>query len=35
MGEAARKVAANHDWDKVAARMAAIYRILITMKKNT
>jgi UDP-glucose:(heptosyl)LPS alpha-1,3-glucosyltransferase len=35
MGEAARKVAANHDWDKVAARMAEIYRSLIAGRKNT
>jgi UDP-glucose:(heptosyl)LPS alpha-1,3-glucosyltransferase len=29
MGEAARQVAGNHDWDKVASKMAGIYRALI------
>ena len=35
MGEAARQVAGNHGWDKVAAKMAKIYRILIAGQKNT
>jgi UDP-glucose:(heptosyl)LPS alpha-1,3-glucosyltransferase len=29
MGEAARQIAGNHDWDKVADKMAQIYRTLI------
>jgi UDP-glucose:(heptosyl)LPS alpha-1,3-glucosyltransferase len=29
MGEAARQIAGNHDWDKVADKMAKIYRSLI------
>jgi UDP-glucose:(heptosyl)LPS alpha-1,3-glucosyltransferase len=29
MGETARQIAGNHDWDKVAAKMAKIYRSLI------
>lgn len=32
MGEAARLVAKNHDWDKVADKMAGIYRNLIAGK---
>lgn len=35
MGEAARQVAENHDWDKVADKMAEIYRTLIAGQKNT
>ena len=35
MGEAARQVARNHDWDKVADKMAKIYRTLIARRKNT
>ncbi|MFH0994707.1 MAG: glycosyltransferase family 4 protein [Pseudomonadota bacterium] len=34
MGEAARRVAENHDWDKVANNMAQIYRTLIAGQKN-
>jgi UDP-glucose:(heptosyl)LPS alpha-1,3-glucosyltransferase len=34
MGEAARQVAGNHDWDKVAGKMAGIYRTLIAGLKN-
>jgi len=34
MGEAARQVAGNHDWDKVADKMAKIYRALIAEQKN-
>jgi glycosyltransferase involved in cell wall biosynthesis len=35
MGEAARQIAENHDWDKVADKMAEIYRTLIAGQKNT
>jgi UDP-glucose:(heptosyl)LPS alpha-1,3-glucosyltransferase len=35
MGETARQIAGNHDWDKVADKMAEIYRTLIAGRKNT
>ncbi len=35
MGDAARQVAGNNDWDKVADKMAGIYRALITGANNT
>jgi len=35
VGEAARQVAADHDWDKVAGKMAEIYRTLIAGRKST
>ena len=34
MGKAARQIAENHDWDKVAGKMAGIYRTLIAGRKN-
>ena len=34
MGEAAGQIAENHDWDKVADKMAEIYRTLIAGQKN-
>lgn len=35
MGEAARQVAGNHDWNKVADKMANTYRTLIAGQKST
>jgi glycosyltransferase involved in cell wall biosynthesis len=35
MGEAAGQVARNHDWDKVADKMAEMYRTLIARRKST
>jgi UDP-glucose:(heptosyl)LPS alpha-1,3-glucosyltransferase len=35
MGEAAGQVAGNHDWDKVASKMAGIYRTLISRRNHT
>jgi UDP-glucose:(heptosyl)LPS alpha-1,3-glucosyltransferase len=35
MGEAAGRIAENHDWDKVADKMAGIYRTLIAGQKTT
>jgi len=35
MGKAARRIAENHDWDKVADKMAGIYRTLIAGQKTT
>ncbi len=34
MGEAAGQIAGNHDWNKVADKMAGIYRTLIAGRKN-
>jgi len=34
MGDVAGKIAENHDWDKVADKMAGIYRVLIAGRKN-
>ncbi|MFH0994438.1 MAG: glycosyltransferase family 4 protein [Pseudomonadota bacterium] len=34
MGEAAGQIAKNHDWNKVADKMAGIYRTLIAGRKN-
>jgi UDP-glucose:(heptosyl)LPS alpha-1,3-glucosyltransferase len=35
MGEAARRTAAAHDWDKVADTLAGIYRNIILIRKNS
>ena len=35
MGETARQIAGNHDWNKVADKMAKIYRTLISEQKRT
>jgi UDP-glucose:(heptosyl)LPS alpha-1,3-glucosyltransferase len=35
MGEAARKTAADHDWDKVADTLAGIYRNIILTRKSS